>query len=243
MYEKIVRSGKLLEYYKYELTPIGFQRDRNAGHSRTKPDRKGYKKHAARRADNVQRSVRAFRRLVRANLVGDENPALLTLTMYQILPYAKSCKLFTEFIVRLRKREGSSFRYIAVPEFQKRGATHWHLLIWGLDEEVIYTERTSRYLARLWLRGFCDITPTDGHAKLATYLTKYLRKAMQNLRYSGTKAYYSSRNVIKTMSVGSNSLTDYIEEIVDIHSVPLTTHEFHTEWLGKCDYKSYKIST
>lgn len=257
-YTKIIRSGNQIEVYQYEKRRFVSKRIRGADTYRKTTSRT-----KARRPDSIRRASKAFRRIVRSNLAGDACPVLLTLTMRQKLPYPASCKLFTQFIARLRRRYGAAVRYIAVPEFQKRGAVHWHLLIWGLPagsgctgyvkRQGKYTyfvetcppekdcERKTRSLARLWLRGFADCIETDGHAKLIGYLTKYLSKAMHDLRYGGTKAYYASRNVMRPMSVAGNSLIDYIEELVPVDMPPLHQREFDTEWLGRCIYKQYEI--
>jgi len=119
-YTKVVQSGTMLEVYEYEKNlPIRTRNSRRThiNYSRARIIR-------TRSADSVRRAARAFRRIVRSNLTGDVPPALFTFTMYQKLSYELSVKAFSEFIIRLRKREGREFKYIAVPEFQKRGAVH-----------------------------------------------------------------------------------------------------------------------
>jgi len=233
-YTKIIQSGDFLEVYRYEKNLPIRRKIRS-------PDtyRKGNRQDIERSPDSIRRAARAFRRLVRANLAGDVPPALLTLTMHQKLSYAASVRIFTRFIARLRRSAGREFRYIAVPELQKRGSWHWHVLIWGLGHYA-QEERTTRYFARFWLRGFCDCVITDGHSKIASYLAKYLSKAMSNLRRSDTKTYYTSRNILRPVSINASTLATYTkDQKIVIHN--LTKLEYDTEWLGKCEYNSYKI--
>jgi len=235
-YTKIIRSGSFLEVYEYEKNlPI-----RRKSRAASRGPR--YFKVRTRSADSLRRAKRNFRRLVQSNLVGDVPPALFTFTFLQVLSYPTSSRIFTEFIARLRRLSGRNFRYIAVPEFQERGAVHFHVLIWGFYEEA-KKESTTRSFQALWSRGFVDGIVTDGHPKIAGYLTKYLSKSVFDVRLAGKKAYLSSHNILRPMS--SASQNSFIKSIfansLIPRSEPLQKKEFMTEWLGKCNYKSYKI--
>jgi len=217
---------------------------------------------------SLRRAARSFRRIVRSNLGGADAPSLLTLTMYQELPLEASVHLFTAFIARLRRESQTEFRYIAVPEFQKRGAVHFHVLIWGLNhlachgyfkrdfrgKNTFYCETwqeekcecTTRYCGRLWLRGFSDHFATDGSPKLVGYLSKYMRKTMQDVRLTGEKAYYASRNIMRPVSIAAPTLALAKIEVIKqevIHSGELMNErEFDTPWLGRCTYKRFHIT-
>lgn len=261
-YIKWVQSGEYLERYEYQ---------RDLPTVRKPPKRRdrsddGYSEIRRRYTTNINRSKRDFRRVVWANLHREEPPALFTLTLYQVLPLSASSRIFTHFAARLRRACGSEFRYIAVPEFQKRGAVHFHVLVWGLNhmaceghwkyvgrgKKKYVCERTdggcecaTRYISRLWLRGFCDGIVTDGSPKLAGYLTKYMSKAMQDVRLCGEKAYYCSRNVMRPVSISASTRAEYKIEVIEsqvIHSGDLLNeHEFDTLWLGRCYYSRYLI--
>lgn len=265
-YIKWVQSGTLLEKYEYEKSlPI-----RRTTRKRQSTGHKRDIKNAVRSFTAFRRAERSFRRIVRSNLGRGQPPALLTVTMRQILPFKPSVRLFTTFIAALRRKEGKGFRYIAVPEFQKRGAVHFHVLIWGLNHyaceghferqkqgkkwrkvfvcdswQTKECECASRYIARLWLRGFSDFFVTDGHPALAGYLSKYMSKAMQDVRLSGEKAYYASRNSLRPVSIAADSLSKFKIEIIQqevIHTGELLNErEFDSVWLGRCTYKRYHI--
>jgi len=264
-YTKMTISGNTVEISQYERNlPV------RRAVRRSDSYKKGTRRFRPRSAESIRRATKAFRRIVWANLVGDEHPALYTFTMLQNLPYEASVRIFSEFVVRLRKREGREFRYIAVPEFQKRGATHWHVLFWGLriaqpcygkwKKKGKYSffihecppgrqcERRTRYISRLWLRGFCDGLVTDGHDKLASYLGKYLSKTMRDLRnmgartrLAGKKAYYTSRNALRPVSVGTHAFSDLlIESTLHVDNLPVQSREFSTQFLGRATYKQFK---
>lgn len=234
-YEILKKSGTLVEHWKYQYAPIVFK-----SRKRKDPSRKGNRKHFTRRADNVRRSVSLFRRLVRSNLVRDENPTLLTVTMLQVFSLKTSFRIFTGFAVRLRTVYGKDFRYIAVPEFQKRGAVHFHVLVWGIKKEVLEEETTTRRIQRLWAHGFVDFIVTDGSPKLAAYLSKYLSKAMQDVRLGGERAYSCSRNVLRPVRVATKAFGDDVLDQWGVdRSKPEYVHKFNVRFLGECTYQAY----
>jgi len=265
-YIKVRIFGDTAQVYEYEKS-LPIRRKSRKANSYTKRDRKN----VARSADSFRRAKRAFQCLVRANIRGDEPPTLLTFTMHQKLPYSASSVIFTRFIKRLRRRAGESFRHIAVPEFQERGAVHWHVLLWGLPVEygcVGYfrfrrgkkvfvetcpperqCERKTRRFARVWLRGFTDAIATDGSPKLAGYLSKYMSKSMLDIRLGGKRAYYTSHNVVRPLSFSSGtlpreaavSLALYHAGVKSVDNSPLQEREFGTEWLGNCNYSLLRV--
>lgn len=240
-YTKLIRSGNTLEIYEYEK---GLPTKRK--HPRKvirKP--KNLRFIARRRPDNLKRLRKGFVRLVASNLNREAPPVFVTLTMAQIVPIGIAYEQFAHFRARLRRYLGIDFKYIAVPEFQKRGAVHFHMLLWAgsLNKELMY-ERDNRYLQRLWLLGFVDIMQTDGDIKLAHYLGKYLSKSLCDQRLSGEKAYSASRNVVRPLSIPFASALDYTQELfgIDIDTEkPLHEIEYETYWLGKGRYRKFNL--
>ncbi len=197
---------------------------------------------------------------------GTTKPALLTLTMYEVVSLRRGYAALHKFFRRLRADQGKLFKYIAVPEFQKRGAVHFHIMIWGLPDEMMCRgywqgkgkykkfihecpdeakcERSTRYFQSLWQRGFVDSLVTDGSDKLVGYLSKYMSKSMSDDRLCGEKAYVVSHNVLRPVSFSSGTPLIYAQEIWDIDfatAQPMIEKEFSTQWLGKGRYRLFKI--
>jgi hypothetical protein len=262
MYTKIVQSGNLVEIYEYEYSPA----------PKRPPKRRERRfRRYTRRIDNMGASKRRFGRLVRANLFGD-NPSFCTLTFRDIVSLDVCNKHFTLFGMRLRSAFGDRLRYIAVPEFQRRGAVHYHLLIWGLPkglaclasneyyedstgqrhrkhicDEARQCERRTRRIATKWGHGFVDIFETDGSARLAGYLAKYMSKASMDGRLLGKKGYFTSRNVYKVTSLNTPVAIDTAKAVWGIDTSdesslePLREMSYTTKWLGRANYKSYNV--
>lgn len=251
-YQKICRSGNFLEIYEY-------QKDLPVRKSRKKTDRIKYRGSSSRRADNVARLKRDFTRLVRANLVGDTSPAFFTFTMVEVVRIELAYRFFTEFVQRFRRLYGKHTRYIAVPEFQERGAVHFHVLWWGLPKELIENEtpkkqivegvvsekRGDRAIQHVWGRGFVDCVSTDGSPKLAFYLAKYMQKTLQDDRLYRQKSYTCSRNVLRKVSFKTKTSAFHALEAwgVDLSTTePLLEKRFDTYWLGKGRYRCYLLN-
>jgi len=251
-YTKAVRSGNLLELYEFTKA-----RTDNSRYIKRQNERiKRRDEDAPRRSDNIRATRRLFRRIVRANLGGTECVAFLTLTMYACVSKRASGFAYTQFIQRLRIRYGRHIRCLGVPEKQKRGAWHFHAIVIGLNEETLKKERLTRNIGRLWGYGTCDVIHTDGSTKLVGYLTKYMSKGLQVKRPggkggvqeqmvadSGGKAYFITRNVMRPMSVGSNSFDIARDLVVPVDNSPLYDRVYMTKWLGSCHYQCFVIPT
>jgi len=235
-YVKLVRSGNLIELYEYQKNLP----DRGR---KQKKDRERRSVSVKRRADNVERCRKAFTRLVRSNIDGITMPALCTFTMADVVSIDRAYRCFTQFVQRFRRVFGTAFRYIAVPEFQERGAVHFHVIFWGVSQKAILNERHTRQIQHLWGRGYVDCILTDGSVKLAGYLSKYMRKAMWDERLGRQKAYSSSRSVLRPVSLTSRTSVDVSLGVwggVDNFDV-VKVSEFDTMWLGHCRKTSYLV--
>jgi hypothetical protein len=233
-YEKVVQSGDLIEIYQYEKEPL----PKKISSKR----RKRYKKF--RSDKHVKRAVFNFRRKARATLVLGA-PHMLTLTMGEIVDISTAYKLFTEFGVRLRKVYGKSLVWITVPEFQKRGAVHFHTLIWKLPHEAHITEHDTRGIQNLWGYGYVDVIATDGSPKLSGYLAKYMSKAMHDERLFGKKAYSCSRNALSSVSLNGQASVALFKEDFQIDTdnsdmKPTREREYESKWMGKVRYRAYE---
>lgn len=237
MYTKIVQAGTMVEVYQYERHP-------NPPRSSSRSKRNRQWSRVKKSVSNLQKARQSFIRLVRANLTGTV-PCMLTLTMVDVVSLSRSIKYFTRFFVLLRSRYGAGIRYIGVPEFQKRGAVHFHVLVWGLPNDVIDNERHSRAIQVKWRRGYVDIIRTDGSEKLSGYLAKYMLKAVRDNRLVGKRAYLRSRNLVPWVSLSAPASVGFALEAfgIDVENSLDTVRQFEytTRWLGRAIYKQYNL--
>lgn len=272
-YTKVITSGSMVEVYQYEKEPsLTVKRQK---HVRPTSESGRPPITIERRIDNVRRVRKGFIRLVRANCSTATPPALLTLTMSSIVSISEANRYFNRFTKLLAKEAKGSFKYIGVPEFQKRGAVHYHVLVWGLSDSIIFNEtpyvawckktykqpklvrrfldwcveksldpqdsRGTRFLQATWGYGYVDCVPTDGSPALAGYLAKYMQKSMHDVRLSGKRGYFCSRNVLRPLLFKSTAILSNAKLILGGELTLLTEREFSTQWLGTAKYQLFTI--
>jgi len=233
-YTKVVQYGDFLEITTFEKNYV-----KENNYSR-KPRKARSPQNFQRRVDNLHRTRRSFLRTVWANQHRGRATWLLTFTMLEVVSLSKSYAALSLFFKRLRKLGGPSFAYIAVPEFQTRGAVHFHALIWDLPEQF-HNERFTRSLQHLWQRGFLDCSSTDGSSKLAGYLAKYMSKAMHDKRLGGQKAFVVSRNALRPVLYKFDEEVGQVAEYFAKNLTPCAIKDFDSYWLGKGRFTKYNL--
>jgi len=169
--------------------------------------------YAERRQDNIRRSRRICMRRLSSALATFGVPLLLTLTFEGISSDASyASDSLRDFQVRLRREFGRGCQSLFVPELSPRGRIHFHGLVFGLPlywgdkrqggRTVSYgEERSTRLLARLWGQGYVDCRQTDGHRRLAFYLSKYLTKSSEQVLFNGLRMVRVSHGFPKEVEV------------------------------------------
>jgi len=252
-FTKLFISGNVIETYQYEKQPFnreeykGLSLERFVESNRRKGTKKDHVELAqdvGRRQDNARRAQVAFGRLCSANFTGSEIPVFCTFTFATGRNIQDGYKLFGLFIKRMRTECGVNFRYVAVPEFGRKGSErlHFHALFWGLELERVRRERKERYFAKIWQYGFIDMVVTNGDVKVGYYLAKYLNKAYKDKRLFGRNSYVCSRNILRPLVYSSfiDNILDYCYNIT-VDNSPSVCRSYDTLYLGRCDYKLYNI--
>lgn len=155
---------------------------------------------------NAIRSNLACQRIAKTNR--NEWESFITLTFKEnITDIAKANKIFGSWVSNVRKLK-KDFKYLAVPEFQKRGAVHYHILSnLGLeDKKVILEQKTKKgkaencdtlYDVKFWSKGFVRVDFIKGdYKKIYSYICKYMTKDIDNKLF-GKKRYFYSQNLQK----------------------------------------------
>lgn len=127
-------------------------------------------------------------------------PSFLTLTFKEnITDVKEGNKHLSKFIKRLNyyiyHTKKTQLKYIAVIEFQKRGAIHYHIILFNMP--MIH----KKELAEIWEHGFILIKALNKEQNVAGYLTKYMTKGKFDERLNGKKKYFCSRGLIKPIII------------------------------------------
>ena len=148
---------------------------------------------------NIMRSKLQCQRLAKAN--ANIWKTFITLTIAENLTdINKANRRFRYFIDKIQ-RIYKDFKYICIPEFQKRGAVHYHLLtnINIDDERFIYKQVDKEKFKHIkyWNDGFTKVDNLEKDIKkIIGYISKYMTKYIDNRLYNHRRYFYS-RNLIK----------------------------------------------
>lgn len=244
-YTKVIAYSGFLEIYQYEKRPTspggvrGAVAPRSGGAIDTdggEPVDGQAQQAKVRSRQSIRRAVSDFKRLVLANLGESEKPVFASLTYKENMQDLGRARAdFNAFARAMRAQFGAHIRYVAVVEQQRRGAFHYHALVWGIPPEVVAGERGSRLVAGLWGQGFVDLVQTDGHPAIAGYMAKYFVKQFDNVLLSGRKAYISSQNIVRPVIDKGAFLSMYLSTDKDFRV--LQDREYMTPYMGRGRYR------
>jgi hypothetical protein len=231
----MIVSGKKVELYHYEEAI--FKNKKNNKRINYKKRTKDEVIKQVKECENEEFKMEVMRsfslRRTRAKIIRlvDSNPdlnAFVTLTFKDnITDLREANSVFKSFIKRL-KRQVKDLRYLAVPEFQKRGAVHYHVLV--------NFEMRNEELADIWGQGFVMINKIKHISRLGIYVSKYIGKDLFDLRYFGMRKILSSRNLAKPIIVTiGKTIKVFMDTFRDKLEI-LKEKVYYSDWLGKIEY-------
>ena len=239
---KVVVSGYIIEIYRYERGVFkGFvvnERGRAGNGFITDEQRE------KNREVSLMRARRDLRRIVNANIDqwGDDVTCkFVTLTFKDNVKDLDLANYeFEKFIKRLNYKvygkSCSKLKYSVVPEFQERGAVHYHVIFYNLP----YTK--ADVIEKVWGNGFIKINKIDDIDNVGAYICKYLTKSNYDCRLMGRKSYFNSRGLKKPIEVFLDG--DELENKKKSLPGQAMTYkgEFENEHIGKIEYEQYNLS-
>lgn len=92
----------------------------------------------------------------------------------------------TPYWKRVRKQSGHTLRICQVMELTEAGLPHYHALVHEPDE---FNTVTKRILQEQWHAGFCDHKLVENPKGAASYVAKYLTKAVKVGRVRASLRY------------------------------------------------------
>ena len=246
--KKLIQSGDVIEIYEYSEGYI-------KGYTLTENEierRKGFKNNTDD-TDSRERSLRRaktnLRRLINANVgqYGREFVAkFLTLTFRENIQDIKQANYeFSKFIKRLNYRlygtKKVNLKYTTVIEFQKRGAIHYHTIIYNMP----YLKADE--LSNIWGNGYIKINKIDDIDNVGAYVGEYLGKAEQGKdaeddRLKGQKTYFSSKGLFKPLEITDKKIVEQVADALQ-NRKPTYTATYENEYLGIVTYKQYNIKS
>ena len=151
---------------------------------------------------NITRSKLQCQRIAKANMEYWET--FITLTFADnVTDLDAANKRFRYFVDKIR-RVKKDFRYICVPEFQERGAVHYHLLTnISINDKLMYEQEDNPKYKHIkyWSEGFSRIDNVKGDIKkIIGYISKYMTKEIDNRLYGRRRFFYSQNCIVPRVS-------------------------------------------
>jgi hypothetical protein len=238
---KITISGSIFELYDYEKAIWHGQLPQSKCKSAN-----------AIRSKNGQRSEASFRRakgklmrLINANI--DESPdkklrpRFLTFTFGEnIVDIKKANQYFTKFIRKFNndlRYTKNNLKYVAVIEFQKRGAVHYHVLFFNLP----FIKKIYDRINELWGHGFVIQRKINRVKNLGAYLGKYITKQADDNRLYDEKCYFASKGLKKPRTIHNQSIVDFVSEFIPEKIKPYEK-TIPSDHCGNIKYRRYDLT-
>lgn len=204
---KLVDCGDYVQVYKYQNTKTRTNKDAKSEDLELEKikldvDLKNKKDNEVEKLKeikekNIIRSKLECQRIAKANM--NEWTTFITLTFAEnetdIKQANKKFRYFVDKVQRVKK----DFKYICIPEFQKRGAIHYHMLcnIDINDKKLIYCQEDNKRFkhVKYWIDGFTKVDVLNNDVKkVVGYISKYMTKDIDN-RLFNRHRYLYSRNL------------------------------------------------
>lgn len=183
------------------------------------------------REANCRRARNELRRTILANF--DNGSKFVTLTFAENLTDVNQANAqFKRFIQRMRRRHGD-FKYAAVIEFQERGAVHYHMI-----SDLPYIPKPK--LADIWGHGFVRINEISHVDNVGAYITAYMTKDNLDDRLRGKKAYMTSKNLLRPITLQGMDAQEIIDQYADKKN-EVYANSYESEYLGLVSYAEHNM--
>lgn len=243
VYTRTILSGYFIETYQYEK-PLHLNRKPKAKkeNSQDYSDRPYYfERYIIRRGEYRKRTKSRVRgmvqRLVESNF--NKDSVFLTLTFnnqnnFDITDLKVCNPKLHNFMVKL-KGKFENLKYLIVPEFQKRGAVHYHLII---NQPFIEKE----LIQKLWKYGFIYIEDIYYIEGIGNYFTKYLTKNSDDERLYGKRSFFTSKNLRRPKTIYEEQAEKIITRLKEKEIKPYFSKTYSSEFNGVVKYDKYHIN-
>ena len=256
-YYKVISSGNILEVYEYERQPVKVDRKRKEdeynAYEKMLLEKKGVidpkawihekpDKVNERRKQTLRDSRNLVRRLALMNFGSGDS--FITLTYAENMQdIEKADDDFKKFMKRFRYKYGD-INYIAVREFQKRGAIHFHVIcdlkLTDVSESAIRQFEKEMGLYD-WGHGYVDAKVLGEVDNVGAYLIKYMTKDISIEAFKGRKSYLCSKGLKRPVEYKGEEAAEIVR-VYELHKKsPVYANSYISEYLGTIQYNEFNL--
>lgn len=187
---------------------------------------------------NIMRTRNMVRRLILSNFDATAKFWTFTFDDSKVPPEISRSieganRLWETFIKRMR-RKYPDFKYLAVLEFQKRGAVHYHCLC-----DLPFVKQ--RVVQEIWGNGFVSVNRIKHVDNLGAYVVKYMTKELTDERFFGSKLYQCSKGLNRPVEYRGEEADRLVAALDLDQKKEVFTNSYGSEYLGQIVYKEYNL--
>jgi len=211
--KKLIKSGDVYELYEYDKPIVKNYKSKIKGGRGGSASAEEKEKN---REVALNRAKRNLRRLINVNI--GASGKFVTLTFRDNvtdLDYANN--ELKKFFKRLSYHLGVKVAYAYVIEFQKRGAIHYHVIMFNVPYIA------CNELKDIWGHGYIKINRIDNVDNVGAYVVKYMSKDLEDDRLEGRKCYGSSKNLKKSVEITDEN--EIAQVLVALEQTDVVTYQ------------------
>lgn len=251
---KIVKSGDVLEVYRYEqeqykkMTSSEFEKEMEKQENRIEEEKERLLLHEEisldesiyrRKKESIYRTKKNIRLLIDSNIHQyKERDKFITLTFENNPDRTELLYCFKKFNMRLKyEYPNIDYKYLAVMERGTRGQKKLHLHVLFFDLPFI----PAKKFREIWKYGHVKMNAVAKYSDLSDYLTKYVTKILDDTLTigKGQKFYFSSRGLKKPMSyfLTDEEFQAYMDMMNEYNFI--YSFNFESKYVGGFEYMKF----
>jgi|SRR5882724_9451144 len=171
-------------------------------------------------------------------------PRFLTLTFGEnIQDLSEANRFFSEFMQWLnyefRDIVIGKIQYICVPEFQKRGAIHYHVIIFNFP----FVDKGVQRIRKRWKDRFelRTLNKNRSVSAMVAYISKYITKQAIDGRFFGQKRFFPSKGLKKTITSKDAIANELICQKLEFFGVQKMERQIDLPFVGNLLYTMYYL--
>ncbi len=167
------------------------------------------------------------------------NSVFLTLTFKEnITDITEANYEFKKFIQRLNNHitgyKKSYLKYVNAIEFQKRGAVHYHCVLFNMPFIP------KGIIEDIWGHGYIFINKINNASGVGKYISKYITKSFEDKRLWGKKCYSISLGLKKPTIIRNIRDINFFLQMLPLDNVSRRV-SYTSQYLGEVDVFEYDI--
>lgn len=237
---KVILCGHHIEVYQYEQPLLLNKPPKDKIDKPKEPKPWDFDLYISRRAEYRKRTksrvIGQVQRLIESNF--NRNSIFLTLTFNNENNFditdLKICNLKVHNFMTRLKENFENLKYLIVPEFQKRGAVHYHLII-----NQAFIEKET--IQKLWKYGFIKIKDINYLEGIGNYFTKYLTKNSDDERLYGKRSFFTSKNLRRPTTKYGEYAEKITQRLEEKNIKPYFSRNYRSQFNGDVKYMKFYI--